>query len=216
METGALPFTRDQFLSVFATYNEATWPMPVVAYVLGFVVFVLAVRPSSAANRLVPVILAAMWMWTGIVYHGLFFRPINPAATIFAIAFVVQGALFLLHGRLVFATSRARRWTGSVLVIYAMVLYPLLGLGAGHVYPAAPTFGITPCPLTIFTFGILLLAVEVPRWLLIVPLVWSVIGGSAAILLAVPEDWMLLVSSVLAAVMLLPRRMRATDDARVG
>lgn len=218
--TVMLPFTPDQFFGVFAAYNEAVWPMPIIAYALGGGVVFLAVRSSKAAGWVVPLVLAAMWMWTGIAYHGLYFRPINPAATVFALLFVVQGLLFpayaVIGHRLAFATtSRLRRQAGFALVAYAMILYPLVGLVAGHVYPSVPTFGVTPCPLTIFTFGMLLLAVEVPRALLIIPLLWSVIGGSAAILLAVPEDGMLSVSGVVAALMLLPKPRRATDDARV-
>ena len=58
-----------------------------------------------------------------------------------------------------------------LLVAYAAVLYPLLGQWSGHVYPAQPTFGITPCPVTLFTFGALLLtSAPLPRWLLIIPL----------------------------------------------
>src|SRR5260370_12258317 len=33
-----------------------------------------------------------------------------------------------------------------------------------------PMFGVTPCPVTIFTFGLLLLTVcPVPRWLFVIP-----------------------------------------------
>ena len=41
-------------------------------------------------------------------------------------------------------------------------------------------FGVTPCPVTIFTFGLFLLTVRrFSYWLLIIPFVWSLIGGSA-------------------------------------
>jgi hypothetical protein len=29
------PFTREEFLAIFATYNEAIWPMQILAAVLG-------------------------------------------------------------------------------------------------------------------------------------------------------------------------------------
>lgn len=64
-------------------------------------------------------------------------------------------------------------------------------------YPGMPMFGITPCPVTIFTFGLLLLTTaRVAWWIFVIPFVWSVIGGSAALLLGVPQDWLLLVSGV--------------------
>jgi Family of unknown function (DUF6064) len=64
-------------------------------------------------------------------------------------------------------------------------------------------FGITPCPVTIFTFGVFLLSHRrVPLWLLVIPFVWSIIGGSAAALLKVPQDWVLLLSGVATLVVL--------------
>ena len=56
-------------------------------------------------------------------------------------------------------------------------------------------FGVTPCPVTIFTLGMFLLTTSpVPKGLLVIPFIWSLIGGSAAILLHVPQDWVLLAS----------------------
>ena len=61
-------------------------------------------------------------------------------------------------------------------------------------------FGVAPCPTTICTFGLLLLAAgPVPLWLIAIPVIWAGIGSTAAILLAVREDLGLLVWCVLAA-----------------
>jgi len=38
----------------------------------------------------------------------------------------------------------------------------------------------------------------ISRWLLVVPFCWSLIGGSAAVLLHVPQDWLLLASGLIA------------------
>lgn len=205
------PFTQDQFLAVFAAYNEAIWPAQIAAYVVGVAVVALSVGHPGLASRSVPSLLGVLWIWTGAAYHWLFFSPINPAALMFGAAFVLQGLLLLafgLRGRVGFATDNpARRWTGLGLIVYAMLLYPLLGLAAGHVYPASPSFGITPCPLTIFTFGVLLLASRASWLLMVVPVLWAFVGGSAAVLLGVPEDWMLPISAV-AAVVLMMREAR--------
>jgi hypothetical protein len=78
-------------------------------------------------------------------------------------------------------------------------------------------FGITPCPVTLFTLGMLLLTVDpVPRWLLIVPVSWSLIGGSAALLLGIPQDWPLLLSGIvtLAFVVLRDRGTARTASAQ--
>jgi Family of unknown function (DUF6064) len=216
-----LPFTREQFLGVFADYNTAIWPAQVLAYVLGLVVVAALLRPSPLGHRAVAGVLAAMWIWTGVAYHGLYFSRINPVALVFGALFVLQGLLFVVAGvagrRLAFGHAAGpASAVGWALVAYAAVLYPLLGAWTGHAYPSLPMFGVTPCPVTLFSFGVLMLAsAPVPRWLLIIPLAWSLVGGSAAFLLGVPQDWPLLFSGLTIVLLVLRdrRRMRATAAA---
>ena len=198
-----LPFTREQFLALFVQYNKDVWPVQIGAYVLGLAMIFLLFVPATGRNRIIGVGLAAMWGWTGIVYHGHYFASINRAAPVFAALFVLQAALFLysaaIRERVHFRVSHgARAWVGWSLIGYAMVLYPLIGLGSGHSLAAVPMFGITPCPVTIFTLGLLLLARPMAWWLLAIPFVWSLVGGSAAFLLGVPQDWVLLLAGVAA------------------
>jgi hypothetical protein len=197
-----LPFTPDQFLAVFGAYNLAVWPAQLVAYLLGLGMVLTLVRTTRWTHRIVGAGLGLMWVWTGVAYHAEFFAPINKAANAFAALFVVQGLLFA-HAALLQADLRfyrghgLRSWLGWALVVYAAFVYPLIGV-VGHGYPAMPMFGITPCPVTLFSFGVLLLAQPpVPRRLLVIPLVWALVGGSAAFLLAVPQDWPLLFSGLL-------------------
>ncbi|MDX1606751.1 MAG: DUF6064 family protein [Candidatus Competibacterales bacterium] len=203
-----LPFTIEAFFRVFADYNRAIGPMPVLAYLLGLAVVVLAWRPAPWAGRTIGGILAGFWLWMGIVYHGLFFAPINPAAYAFGGLFVVQAALLawqsVIRDRLWFPPRRdPRAVVGWLAIAYALLLYPLLGQLAGHGYPRAPLFGVAPCPTTIFTLGLLLLADRVPGSLWPIPLLWSLIGGTAAWLLAVPEDLGLWAAGLATIVLLL-------------
>jgi len=197
-----LPFTHAQFIEVFAAYNVAVWPGQIVAYVVGLAICAVVWRPARGSASLVAGGLAAMWAWTGVVYHGLFFARINPAALAFAALFLAEGLLLALAAsrrRLQFTPrggSPARTALGWTLVAYALVVYPLVGWLVGMSYPAMPAFGITPCPVTLFTLGILLLARAPPWWLAVIPVAWSVVGGSAAALLHVPQDWVLLASAL--------------------
>lgn len=195
-----LPFTHEEFLQVFAGYNQAIWPAQVIAYLVGLAMLAALARGSS---RLAALGLALMWLWTGVGYHWFSFTRINPAAWAFGALFVLQAMLITAYG--VFS-SRLRldmRGGGAVgalgwfLIVYAALLYPLLGVLTGHSYPRMPMFGVTPCPVTLFTFGLFLLAsARVPRWLLVIPAAWSLVGGSAAFLLGVPQDWLLLFSGL--------------------
>ncbi len=127
-----LSFTREQFLAVFVAYNEAVWPVQVLAYLLGVMMVVLIIRPSAQLRRVVAAGLAAMWLWTGVTYHGMHVSAVSDGAWGFAALFVVQSRLLVdagvVRGRLTF--GRATGWTGWVgwaLLAYARIGYPLLG-----------------------------------------------------------------------------------------
>ena len=206
-----LPFTPKQFLAVFVNYNNAIWPAQIAAYLLGGLAVALLFRKTREADQAIAGIIAMMWLWTGFGYHGLSFSVINKAAYPFAVLFVVQGCYLIYAGvyrrQIRFGLRPgAAAWVGAVFVAYAAIVYPLIGVATGHRYPEMPMFGVTPCPVTIFTFGLLLLTTRpVPRWLLMIPFVWSLIGGSAAILLNVPQDWLLLLSGCIAVPLIIFR-----------
>ena len=78
-----------------------------------------------------------------------------------------------------------------------IVIYPLIGYALGRIFPSTPTFG-TPCPTTIFTFGLLLWADrKISLSLLIIPVLWSIVGTSAALNFGVKEDFGLLVAATM-------------------
>jgi hypothetical protein len=77
-----LPFTSDQFFGVFAAYNRAFLPVAVAFWLAGLAVLVLAWRHPSRAGRPLSLYFAALWLWTGLAYHGLLFTRINPAPAV--------------------------------------------------------------------------------------------------------------------------------------
>ena len=176
-----LPFTIDQFFSVFAAYNISIWPAQVAAYGVGALAFwgIAARRPwgSYAAAS----VLTIFWLWNGVAYHLLFFSAINPAAYLFGAAFILQGLLFFAYG--VVADRMALRfrggWHGALalaLIVYAAVAYEVVGHFTGHGWPRALLFGVAPCPTTIFTFGMLMLSIRpLPAFLLAIPLLWAAV-----------------------------------------
>lgn len=88
-----LPFTHDQFLAVFAAYNEAVAPFQLVLLVAGIAAVVLILYPVRRPDRIVGALLAGLWLWMAVQYHWRFFRTINPAATLFAVAFLIEAVL---------------------------------------------------------------------------------------------------------------------------
>ena len=135
----------------------------------------------------------------GVVYHLIFFSTINKAAPLFAALFIFQALIFIftgaLNSRLSFGFGYdVQGILGAVLITYALIGYPTTGMAFGHVYPAAPTFGV-PCPTTIFTFGLLLSAgVNASILRALIPMLWSLMGLWAAISPGMYEDLGLAVS----------------------
>ena len=217
-----LSFSPEAFFSVFEQYNRAIGPAPVVAYALGLAVLALVFRPVPGAGRIVAAILGIMWAWNGVAYHLMHFAQINFMAPIFAAFFVVQGLLFawtgVVRGKIAFRfRPDPVGWTGLGLAVFALAVYPLLGALAGHGWPRAAMFGVSPCPTTIFTLG-LLLTIEgrTPLHLVAIPVLWSLVAGTAVWLLDVPEDLALPLAGLVALGLVFRKNRQTRSRPRPG
>jgi hypothetical protein len=217
-----LPFTSEQFFAVFAAYNQAIWPAQILAWLLGLAAAALALRPGPRRSRAAAGILAALWLANGLGYHLAFFSRINPAAYGFAAVFVLGGAALAwqgaVRGRLRFAAGAgASGLAGWACLLYGLAGYQLWGLALGHHWPAAPLVGVAPCPTTIFTWGLLLWSRPPPGWaVLAMPALWTAVGGSAAVALAVPQDYGLIAAGALGMGLILRRRLSRRGAGRAG
>ena len=203
-----LPFTTEQFLDVFRQYNIAVWPMQVFFIVLALIAVSFSIRSKIYSNKIIVAILAFFWLWMGIIYHLVYFSRINKVAIVFGALFIIQAIIFLYFG-LIKNKLQFRLKTdtygimGIILIVFALLIYPLLGYSLGHTYPSSPTFGL-PCPTTIFTFGILLFSVSrLSPWVIVIPFLWSLVGFSAAVSLGIKEDTGLLVAGLLSIALML-------------
>lgn len=216
-----MPFDAQQFLEVFARYNTTVFPAQIILLIAGLLALRLASNGDSASTRIATAIVAFLWLWIGIVYHWLFFSSINPLAIVFGATFVLQSAVIVYAGvigsdLLLSRGSGAQLVVGNLLVFYALIVYPMIGIAVGHEYPYTPTFGL-PCPTTIFTFGVLLRSGErVPFYLLPIPLLWSFVGFSGALLLGMSEDLLLLPVSLIATGLLVANRIQGGYDRRAA
>jgi hypothetical protein len=192
-----LPFSHEQFFEVFAAYNRALWLGAVVLWMLSLLAFF---RMLSGANdqRAVTALLAAHWAWAAIAYHWVYFAAVNPAAVVFGAVFLVQAVLL---GMSAWRRSVGYTWgrtprhvIGALLAAYGLAYPALAELLVGD-YPSIPTFGV-PCPTTLLTIGFLLMATPLRMALMIVPLAWTVVGGSAAVLFGVIPDWALILAGL--------------------
>jgi len=213
----AMAVTVDnELLELFTRYNEDLWPLHVVAYTAGVAaVALLFARRRDRADRVIAGLLAGLWLWLGLVFQALYATDVDVVlGTAYAVMFVLQACLLFRHGvlrgELVF--RRGSGITGAVgwaALAYAVVAYPLIGAVLGHGWPEAPLLGMAPCPTTILTLGLLLLAAPpLPRRLLVVPFAWAVLAPPAAMARGVYEDAGLLIAGILTVVLVLVRDRR--------
>jgi hypothetical protein len=206
-----LPFTLEEFLETFRSYNNGIGIAPLVLMVLAVGLIGLARSRYPWRHRAIAGGLALLWLWSGVVYHWAFFARINPAARFFAIVFVAQAVLLIVYGpikdRLRFLPGRNGATTaGWALILYALVAYPLLGWAFGHGYPAGPSFG-APCPATIYFFGLMLWALpSLPFAVVLLPMFWAAVGTSAAMQLGIREDFGLAAAGVVVLFAMFRRR----------
>jgi hypothetical protein len=206
-----LPFSRDAFLDVFGVYNTLLWPIAAALWIATLLAFVACLR-GRPRNAWTFGLLAFQWAWAGIFYHGALFTWINPAAWGFAVLFLVEAGLLAWHGivraHLHLSPNQRGLWRAVAygLVAYGL-LYPLLALIGPDEYPYVPTFGV-PCPTALVTIGFLLLARPLPLSVTIVPLAWTLIGGSAAFALGMPIDLALVTAGGALAAQLWATRVR--------
>lgn len=216
-----LPFTVDEFMQVFAAYNAAIGPAPIILALGGLAALVLTLTALPWRHRAISLLLGLLWAWTGIVYHIGFFATLNRPAYGFGALFIAGAAAFLWTGtvrnRMRFEpTTGARGIIGALLMLYGLAIYPLLGLLFGHTYPEMPTFG-APCPTTLFSIGLLFwLARPIPRHVLVAPILWSGIGGTAAFSLGVPEDYGLMVAGGAALILVIVDTVRRRVHAEMA
>ena len=202
-----IPMTSEVMFSLYGSHNEGTWPAVAVGYLLCIAALVMAFRPFPGSSRVIAAILAAFWLWNGIVFHIGFFAPLNWGALIFGAFFALQGVLLawigLAQDRLDIRLTGTWRDPGDLALLAVAFVYPYLDLLFGHRWPQMQMPGTLPAPTVLATLAFLLMARgSGARILAIIPLLWALVGGAAALSLGIWQD-VLMAALAIAAVALL-------------
>jgi hypothetical protein len=204
------PFTIEQFFGVFEKYNLAVFPFQFILVLLGIVAVIMVHRKKKIRNNLITGFLAFLWLWIGIVYHIIFFTAINKAAYLFGGIFILQGIFFtiaLFRKQLIYKfEGSAREYIGYFFILFGLIIYPVISYFLEGSFNTTITLGL-PCPTTIVTFGFLMLTTNrLPKYLLIIPTLWALIGTQAAINFGVYQDYVMLFSAIVADIYLFGRK----------
>lgn len=196
-----MPFTTEQFFNVFRLYNISIYPSQLIILIIGIYSVIILLLKKNNTVIVNGALLIILWLWTGIIYHILYFSKINKAAYIFGAIFIIQAILFFVEfkikKRILFNSSNLLKLIfGYFFILFGLIIYPSIGLISGKNIEFTISFGL-PCPSVIFTFGILMLAGKsLPKYLLFIPTIWTFIGFFAALNFGVYQDIFLPVSAV--------------------
>lgn len=165
-------------------YNKAIWPMQVVGYALGIFAIFWGIKRIKYSDHIIMFILSYFWLWAGLVFSISFLAPDYKVFYILGLLGIIQGILFLFFGLWSYKKVPLFAFKldmygiiGVMYILYALIIYPWIGYLTGHPYPNHPVFGVAPCPVCIFTFGLFLWARKrVPIGLLVIPLIESAAG----------------------------------------
>lgn len=187
------PFDAEVLASSTAQYNAAVWPGQPIALALALAALWLAVTPRRWSARVAGAVLAAGWLWCGLVFFLRHWAQLDFMAPVYAAAFLLQAALLLVllagRRRVFRAPSAAVGIAGLALAVLALFGLPLIsGLGEAG-FAAARIVGLAPGPTVLFTLALLLLLEGRPPWLLLpIPLLWCAVAAVTGWTLGVAES----------------------------
>jgi hypothetical protein len=204
-----ISITLEQLLDTFEKFNLDIWPMQIIAYVLGIIAIFFIIWKTKYSYRILLGVITFMWLWAGIGFLLFYSGPTYKPAYILGALTVIQAVLFLIavFKPLISFGFKLNIFsvTGLLFVAYAMIGYPVIGYLLGHGYPQWLPFGLVPCPVTVFTFGLLLMTdKKVPVLFLIIPLLLA-LSGAMPVSIGIFEDIGLIIAGIMGTVMIIYR-----------
>ncbi len=177
-----LMYSPRTYYRLIEQYNQALWPLQLLALLLGFVIILLAVR-GPGHGRLILGALALFWAWVAIAFLWRRYATISTAGSWYAAVFGIQAILLAYAGPLrnsvTISARSAAGWLGLLLLVVAVAAYPLLVVLTGRSVLQAEAFGMMPDPTALGTIGVLLMATG--RWrrrLMVVPVLWCIVSAA--------------------------------------
>ena len=168
------------FYQIFASYNTTYLPVLGIFWVLLLISTVLVlVRPNRRTNTLIKVLLAAGFLWSGVVFFPFYMTMIAVPGALTSLGVGILFAIDALRNRIAIHLPKQGwlRYVTIILVVWALSLYTLTGYSLGHPYPQGP-LPVAPCPMTILSIALISTSMDTlkkDRWpftLLFVLLIW--------------------------------------------
>lgn len=174
-------FSDAVYYRLFELYNQAIWPLHLLAILFAFVILYMLWKRPVRAGRTIAVILVVSWLWVAWAFLFERFYLIHVVANWYALGFVVQALLLawsgVIENRFAMVEENKRRVNiGLVLIFILLIVYPLIAVISGRSWLQFEMFALAPDPTVIVTLAILWIS-KASRLLYGVPIIWLLISG---------------------------------------
>jgi hypothetical protein len=202
--------TTETFWSQIGLYNDATFIVQIVMSIVAIVLLLyIFTKPGNRANILMKAFLSFAFAWNAIVFFLIYAEP-SLFSYLGAILFIIISILFAFD---IFTKKIEFRFPQSnyikyltIIFIFLVFLYPLIGYALGHVYPETCT-PMMPCPLTVFAITLVVAAIpKVDKKVFVTLLPWALLGLPKCLGVSdCYEDCILFISGIYGVVLLVKK-----------
>ncbi len=206
-----LPYTVEVLFALFDECNKAIRPLQGVALFLTAGVLMLALRSRENRSRIIVAILAAGWLWTGVVFHLVYFTELNFAAPAYEIVFILQGFMLFWTGVYQNRVSirfqrKPASYAGAAIFILSALILPVIDWHHGLSWTEARFALLAPGATAGLTLGLLMMVDRrPPLWVGAIPVLWTTVAGAHAADLDVYQDIALTAAGLVALFWLVAR-----------
>ena len=180
-------FSDKVYYRQFELYNQAIWPLHLIAIVFSLVIIYAVWKKPAWASRLIAVLLTVSWLWVAWAFLYERFYHIHVVANWYAFCFVLQAGLISWYGVVkkqftLFEKSQPRMYFGLVLLFISLIFYPVIAFMTGRSWLQFEMFSLTPDPTVLATLAILVLY-KASSVLYVIPITWMLISAVTLIVM---------------------------------
>jgi len=174
-------FSQTAYYRQFELYNQAVWPLHIVAIIFASIILYAVWKKPAWAGRLVALLLVVSWLWVAWAFLYQRFYQIHVVADMYALGFILQAALIAWYGIVknrfaIFVKNQFRTKAGSALLFVAFIFYPFVAYITGRNWMQFEMFVLAPDPTVLATLAILIFY-KVPFLLYVVPIIWLILSA---------------------------------------
>ena len=174
-------FSQTAYFRQFELYNQAIWPLQLVAILFSVAIFYALWKKPAWAGRVITGLLVVSWCWVAWAFLYQRFYQIHVIANWYALGFILQAGLLSWYGVIqnrfnVFVVSPWRTKIGSGLLFISLIIYPFIPVLTGRSWLQFEMFSLAPDPTVLATLAILFFY-RSPRVMYLIPIIWILLSG---------------------------------------